>query len=350
MSVITTVAGTGTLGDSGDGGPATGAELYFPAAVSITEGAFLIADGGNSVIRGVENGTIYRAAGTGTPGNSGGIATDAQLNAPLGVTAVPTGGFLIADTDNHEIRGVLFGFMEQYAGNGTPGYSGDGGPARDAQLNEPFAVLSTEGPGLLIADTGNNVLRAVTPEENIITVAGNGTPGYSGDGGRATGAQLSRPAGLAATADGGFLIADSGNHVVRKLSADGIITTVAGNGTQGNSGDGGPATSAQLVFPVGVAALADGGFLIADSLGNVVRRVAADGIISRVAGNGTPGQGGDGGPPTDAQLNSPYGVAVTHEGELVFDFLIADAGNNKVRAVSIGPEPVRLPPPFIHPA
>ena len=131
---------------------------------------------------------------------------------------------------------------------------------------------------------------------------------------------------MAATADGGFLIADTGNSEVRNVSADGVITRVAGTGTQGYSGDGGPATDAELNKPVGVAATADGGFLIADAGHNMVRKVSAAGVITRVAGTGTAGKTGDGGPATDAELNGPVGVAATADG----GFLIADAGNNMV--------------------
>ena len=135
---------------------------------------------------------------------------------------------------------------------------------------------------------------------------------------------------MAVTADGGFLIADSGNSVVRKVSAAGVITRVAGTGTRGNSGDDGPATDAQLNTPAGVAVTADGGFLIADPGNNVVRKVSAAGVITRVAGTGTRGNSGDDGPATDAQLNEPAGVAVTADG----GFLIADSGNSVVRKVS----------------
>jgi hypothetical protein len=164
----------------------------------------------------------------------------------------------------------------------------------------------------------------------ISRVAGTGTIGTSGDDGPATNAQLQVPVGVAVTADGGFLIADFHNNMVRKVSAAGVITRVAGTGTAGNSGDDGPATSAQLNRPLGVTATADGGFLIADTTNNVVRKVSAAGVISRVAGTGTAGNSGDDGPATSAQLHAPARVAVTADGAI----LISDATNNEIRTVT----------------
>jgi len=166
----------------------------------------------------------------------------------------------------------------------------------------------------------------------ITRVAGTGTPANTGDDGPATEAQLNEPVGLAVTADGGFLIADAGNNEVRKVSAAGVISRVAGTGIVGNTGDDGPATDAQLNRPFGVAVTADGGFLIADTFNNEVREVSAAGVISRVAGTGIVGNTGDDGPATEAQLNRPVGVALTADG----GFLIADTFNNEVRKVSAG--------------
>ena len=215
---------------------------------------------------------------------------------------------------------------------GTAGSAGDDGPATDAQLNFPFGVAVTADGGFLIGDTLNNVVRKVSADGVITRVAGTGTAGSAGDGGPATDAQLNGPIAVAVTADGGFLIADSNNNVVRRVSADGVITRVAGTtGTAGSAGDDGPATDAQLNGPIGVAVTADGGFLIADQNNSVVRKVSTDGVITRVAGTtGTAGSAGDDGPATDAQLDTPTAVAVTADG----GFLIADFINNKVRKVS----------------
>ena len=165
------------------------------------------------------------------------------------------------------------GVITRVAGTGTAGNSGDDGPATEAELNGPFGVAVTADGGFLIADQGNSVVRKVSPAGVITRVAGTGTFGNSGDDGTATAAELFGPAGVAVSADGGFLIADSGNNVVRKVSSAGVITRVAGTGTQGNSGDDGTATAAELNSPTGVAETADGGFLIADNGNSVVRKV-----------------------------------------------------------------------------
>jgi hypothetical protein len=327
----------GASGRSGDDGPATDAQLNAPFAVAVTaDGGFLIADTFNNMVRKVSaRGVITRAAGTGAAGFSGddGPATDAQLNRPHGVAMMADGGFLIADTGNNVVRKVSArGVITRAAGTGTVGFSGDDGTATDAQLNDPFAVAATADGGFLIADSGNEVVRKVSARGVITRAAGTGTAGFGGDDGTATDAQLNRPLGAAATADGGFLITDTFNFVVRKVSADGVITRVAGTGILGFSGDDGPATDAQLNRPCGVATMADGGFLIADIGNNVVREVSADGVITRAAGTGTAGSAGDDGPATDAQLNSPLGAAVTADG----GFLIADTYNFVVRKVSAG--------------
>ena len=336
MGVITRVAGTGTPGNSGDDGPATDARLNSPASVAVTaDGGFLIADAGNSVVRKVSAaGVITRVAGTGGVGNSGddGPATDAEVNEPIGVAVTADGGFLIAEILNSVVRKVsAAGVITRVAGTGTAGNSGDDGPATDAQLNEPIGVAVTADGGFLITDVGNNVVRKVSAAGVITRVAGTGTAGNSGDDGPATDARLNSPASVAVTADGGFLIVDAGNNVVRRVSAAGVITRVAGTGGLGNSGDDGPATDAQLNKPFGVAVTADGGFLITDAGNNMVRKVSAAGVITRVAGTGTAGNSGDDGPATDARLNSPAGVAVTADG----GFLITDGGT-VVRKVSAG--------------
>jgi ketosteroid isomerase-like protein len=188
----------------------------------------------------------------------------------------------------------------------------------------------TADGGLLIADEPSHMVRKVSASGTITRVAGTGTAGNAGDDGPATDAQLILPRALAVTADGGFLIADAAGHVVREVSAAGTITRVAGTGTAGNAGDDGPATDAQLNFPVGLAVTTDGGFLIADFLTATVRKVSASGTINRVAGTGTAGNTGDDGPATDAQLNAPVALTVTADG----GFLIADGVGHVVREVS----------------
>jgi hypothetical protein len=247
---------------------------------------------------------------------------------------MPDGGLLIADAAAARVRRVSpTGIITTVAGTGTRGISGDGGPATAAQIYDPQGVAAMPDGGFLIAD-GDYVVRRVSPTGTITTVAGTGVPGSAGDGGPATAAQLNVPNAVAVTADGGFLIADTGNRRIRRVSPTGIITTVAGTGVQGSSGDGGAATAAQLNYPAGLATTPDGGFLIADWFGNRVRWVSPTGVITTVAGTGTSSvfTNGDGGPATAANLTMPYAVATTPTG----GFLIAESGNAAIRLVDAG--------------
>ena len=195
--------------------------------------------------------------------------------------------------------------ITRVAGTGVAGDTGDNGPATEAQLNTPTGLEVIPGGGFLFSDSGNNVVRHVSPEGVITRVAGTGAAGDTGDGGPATQAQLNAPGAMTALPGGGFLFSDLGNNVVRQVSRDGVITRVAGTGAGGDTGDGGPATRAELNRPSGVAVLPGGGFLVADNGNNVVRQVSRDGVITRVAGTGAAGDTGDGGPATEAQLNGP---------------------------------------------
>jgi uncharacterized protein (TIGR03437 family) len=201
---------------------------------------------------------------------------------------------------------------------------GDNGPATSAQLALPYGIAVDSGGNLYVADWGNNRIRKVS-NGVITTVAGNGTRGFSGDNGLATAAQLANPQGIAVDSAGNLYIADFGNASIRKVS-NGIITTVAGNGTPGFSGDNGPATSAQLYLPYGVAVDSAGNLYIGDSGNNRIRKVS-NGVIATVAGNGTFGFSGDNGPATSAQLANPYGVAIDSAGNLY----IGDSGNSRIR-------------------
>jgi hypothetical protein len=336
---ISTIAGSDPFGDfTGDGGPATAAALNDPSGVAVMpDGGYLIADAGNDRVRRVfPDGTIRTVAGSGSYGSSGdgGPATAASLQAPIGVAALPDGGFLIADAAAARVRRVsATGIITTAAGTGTRGISGDGGPATAAEIYDPQGVTAMPDGGFLIAD-GDYVVRRVSLTGIITTVAGTGTPGFSGDGGPATAAQLTNPNAVAVSADGGFLIADSGNRRIRQVSPTGIITTVAGTGVQGSSGDGGAATAAQLNNPTGVATTPDGGFLIADWFGNRVRWVSPTGVMTTVAGTGSPSvfTDGDGGPATAANLTMPYAVATTPSG----GFVIAESGNDAIRLVDAG--------------
>ncbi|MGN6188467.1 MAG: hypothetical protein ACTHOE_06180 [Conexibacter sp.] len=349
---IQTVAGGGSAGFAGDGGPATSALLAAPSDVApldpVNGGAgWLIADTSNHRIRRVDaNGTITTVAGAGPAAPAAGAfagdglsPTDpaVRLDLPRGVWPLGTSGlgFLIADTGNNRIREVINNTLTSVAGDGTPGFNGDGDGAQIAQLNQPAAVAALSDGGYLIADTGNDRIRRVSSSGIITTVAGVGKPTFGGDGGPATAAALNAPSDVAPLAGGGFLIADTGNNRIRRVTADGTITTIVGTGTAGFGGDGGPAGRALLNAPEGVAALADGSIAVADSGGERVRLVGVDGTIRTLAGTGTAGFSGDGGDPELAQLSHPRAVA--RDGTRM---LIADTLNNRIRAVAQGAPPV----------
>jgi hypothetical protein len=327
---ITPLAGTAP-GFAGDGGPATQAQLDTPRDVAVlADGSVVIADFANDRVRRVEpDGTMTTAAGS-TRGLSGdaGPAQDAELNRPRGVTSLADGGYLIADTFNHEIRRVRpDGTIVAVAGSGVGGPAGDGGPATAARLNLPSDTATLPGGGFLIADTGNDRVRRVAPDGTITTIAGS-TRGFSGDGGPATAAQLSEPRDIAVAADGGILIADTGNDRVRRVAPDGTITTVAGVGA-GLAGDGDPARAARLTAPFSVATLPNGGILVADTGNDRVRRITPLGAIFTVAGT-TAGLSGDGALAKGAQLSRPGAVTLAPGG----GFIVADSGNARVRRVS----------------
>ncbi|MGV3559149.1 NHL domain-containing protein [Larkinella arboricola] len=333
--IISTVVGTGTQGFGGDGGPAVQANLSSPYGVAVdTQGNLFIADFGNNRIRKVTaNGMINTVAGTGTQGFSGdgGPATTASLRHPRGVAVDTQGNLFIADLDNQRIRKVSSGgIITTVAGNGTYGSGGDGGPATSAGIGSPYGVAVDKQGNLFIADGSNNRIRKVSPTGIITTVAGNGTYGFSGDGGPATSAQLSSPSGVAVDAQGNLFIADASNYRIRKVATNGLIYTVAGNGPIGDSGDGGPATSAQLNLPTGVAVDSQGNLFIADMGNRRIRKVSANGIINTVAGNGTENYGGDGGPATEARFHFPTDVAVDAQGNL----FIVDQFNSRIRKVA----------------
>jgi len=334
--IITTVAGNGLSGFSGDGGAATSAELSYPHGVTVdASGNLFIADSGNRVRKVNTNGIITTVAGNGTNGYSGdgGAATSAELNLSS-VVVDASGNLFIADSGNNCIRKVgTNGIITTVAGNGLSGYSGDGGYATNTPLYNPSGVSVDASGNLFIADSYNNRVRKVNTNCIITTVAGKGT--YSGDGGAATNAELSFAAGVFVDASGNLFIADESNERIRKVGANGIITTVAGNGISGYSGDGGYATNTSLYNPSGVSVDASGNLFIADSYNNRVRKVGTNGIITTVAGNGTNGYSGDGGAATSGKLNYPNGVILDASGNL----FIADLGNNRIRKVNTVSQP-----------
>jgi hypothetical protein len=241
---------------------------------------------------------------------------------------------LASGVANAQIKLPKVGLISTLAGNGTAGFSGNGGLATGAELDEPSGVAVDTSGNLYIADYYNNRIRKVTASTgDISTVAGNGTAGYSGDGGAATSAELYWPYGVAVDMSGNIYIADSTNERIRKVTAStGVISTVAGNGTVGHSGDGGAATSAELDNPHGVAIDGSGNIYIADGYNNRIRKVTVStGTITTVAGNGTAGYSGDGGAATSAELDWPFGVALDTSGNIY----IGDYNNNRVRKVTV---------------
>ena len=343
QATITTVAGTGVDDSTGDGGPATAAAINHPRGIAVlSDGSFVFAQPFVPMVRRVSRaGVISRTVGNGRfeYSGDGGPAIDAALSLAHGVAALPDGGYVIADMGNNRIRRVWpDGRITTVAGNGAQGYAGDGGPAVSASIALPRGVAARPNGELLIPDTSNARVRRVSPTGTITTVAGTGQPGFSGDGGPATAAQLNRPFSVAALPGGSFLVADLGNNRIRRVSRDGVITTVAGNGSAAYSGDGGPAVDAAIWQPHAVAALPDGGFLIADTFNHRVRRVWPDGRITSVAGTGVAGFSGDGRAST-AALNLPKALAVLPDGS---GFLVGDALNHRVRLVSVSLRPLLL--------
>ena len=317
-------------------------------------GNLYIAEWNNHRIRKVNSaGVISTVAGTGTAGFSGdgGAATSAQLNYPIGVALDGAGNLYIADRFNHRIRKVdAAGVISTVAGDGTQdndgfgGFGGDGGAATAARLNLPAGVAVDGSGNLYISDWGNHRIRKVDAEGVISTVAGSGRSGfgmggYSGDGGVAVAARLNTPIGVAVDGSGNLYIADSNNYRIRKVDAAGVISSVAGTGRADFSGDGGPATEAYLRGPTGVALDRAGNLYIADWGNHRIRKVDSAGVISTVAGDGTRGAGGDGGPASAAQLNDPTGVALDRAGNLY----IADWGNQRIRRLT----PPAMPTPRI---
>ncbi|MBE2290489.1 MAG: T9SS type A sorting domain-containing protein, partial [Chitinophagaceae bacterium] len=327
--IITTIAGGGS--SYSDGGPATASSLSSPGLVRVSSSGdiYVLV---SSKVRKISGGIITTAAGNGSFGFSGdgGPASAAQLYSPRGIALNPAGELIIADYSNSRIRKVTTaGVINTIAGNGrslTVDY-GDGGDALEATFATISAVTSDTSGNIFIADANANVIRRVDATTGIITrFAGIGSAGYFGDGGPATSAALSGPSSISFDGAGNLYIGESGSDHVRKVSPSGIITTVAGGGI-GGPGDGGPATAA--VFSAdGVAADAAGNIYIADNVAKRLRRVdAATGIITTVAGNDTATTPGDGGPATAAALAHAYGVSFDRVGNIY-------VGGNQVRKIT----------------
>jgi uncharacterized protein (TIGR03437 family) len=335
---INTVAGDGSMGFAGDGGPATSARLSSPDGLAFDKmGNMFIVDNGNNRIRKVDSsGVITTVAGTGKTGFSGdgGAATNATFswgfNGHLGIAVDGSGNLYIPDLSNERVRRVdTNGIITTVAGTGVRENSGDGGPATSAGIVDPIAVAVDSGGNLYIAEFAGNRVRKVSTSGIITTAAGGGPLGpTNGDGGPATKAVLNAPFAVAFDGAGNLYIGDVTARLVRKVDTSGIITTVAGNGSTTDSGDGGPATKAGFSL-TGLAADGAGDIFISEST-NRVREVNTSGTINTIAGTGAGGHSGDGGPAISATLNSPGDVAVDGAGNLY----IADFFNNRVREVA----------------
>jgi sugar lactone lactonase YvrE len=322
---LKTIAGNGTAGYSGDGGPATTAELNTPDGIAFdTQGNLYIADISNNVIRKVDTlGNITTVAGNGMQGFSGdgGPATAAELKGPFGVV-LAAGNLYIMDTLNARIRKVdTAGTITTFAGNGKFGFAGDGGPATSATLSLVQGARFDTAGNLYVPQCGPAAIRKIDTSGTITTVAGNGTDGFSGDGGPATAAQLNCPSGVVIDNTGDLFIADYNNDRIREVNASGVITTIAGNGTSGFSGDGGPALTAEVNIPNDVDLDSAGNLYIADSGNNRVRKIDTTGIITTVVG-GLNNAG-------SAGINAPSALAFDLKDNLYF----SDSGNNAIREV-----------------
>ena len=288
-----------------------------------------------------QSGTMKLVGGSGPGGFSAGYegdnapASKAQLSCPDGVALDSEGNLFVSDHGNNRIRKISpKGVITTFAGAGATGvdqgaFAGDGGPASKARLSEPVGLVFDGKGNLYVADRDNHAIRKISPDGVISTVAGDGSPGFSGDGGPATKAKLDQPEAFAFDAQGNIYFSDSANNRVRRIDTHGVITTVAGTGESGFAGDGGPATKARIADPYGVAVDKTGNLYVSDTDSNRIRRIDTNGVITTIAGTGKAGSAGDGGPAAKAQLNGPYGLVLDRQGNLY----VADNGNQRVRKI-----------------
>jgi sugar lactone lactonase YvrE len=334
--VIGAIAGNGQADALRDGGPNRNGTVFAPGNIAFDNaGNLYIADSGNQRVRQISiQGAISTIAGVGSAGYSGdgGQAVAAALSDPLGI-AVYGGDVFIADRNNHRVRRITSGVISTFAGNGQGGFGGDGGLANAAQLAYPSGLAVDRNGNLFIADSGNARVRKVSPSGIITTIAGTSQAGFSGDGGKASQAMLNDPTAVAVDSSGNVYIVDTGNNRVRRVDLSGSISTVAGNGTASYGGVGGPATSASLNSPLAATVDSVGNLYIADTQSSRILRVNSDGMISVFAGTGESGFSGDGGQAVNAQIQFPAGLAIDSFGNVFF----SDRDNNRIREVLVRP-------------
>ncbi len=319
-SSITLVAGN-AFGFAGDGGPAISAAFRGIEGIAIdSDNSFIVADYGNHRIRRIRGGTVTTIAGRSHFGGDGGPGAEALFFRPASALMDPQGNLLVSDTLNHRIRRIdSSGRVATMVGTGFPTYTGDGGSnLAQAGIAEPRSMAYDVAGNLLFADSGNGRLRAISPAGVLRSVAGRGFLGDAGDGGQATGADFNLLRGVAADSRGNIYISDSNSHRVRRISPDGIISPFAGTGTSGYSGDGGPAVTARIANPGDVAVGPNNEIFFADEGNRRIRKISVSGIISTVAGSGTPGDYAEGANALTAPIFGPAGLAFDGSGDLFF--------------------------------
>ena len=355
QSVITTFAGNGTAGFSGDSGPATSAKITSSQkCLPDFKGNFFLSDVDNYRIRKIDgNGIITTIAGNGTPGNTGdgGQALNASISLPCGMVFDKIGNLYFCDLGSSCVRKIdTAGVITTVAGTGGSGYSGDNGLATAAQLGSPIGIAIDHLGNFYISDLTNCVIRKIDRNGIITTIVGTGVGGFTGDSIPAVSSQLSLPSDINFDKFGNLFIAEEYNYRIRKVDPNGMISTVAGNGTAGYSGDGGPALSASLNTPYGVVPDSAGNLYISDGYNNVIRKVDSQGVITTIIGHGVGGGpcsgafGGDNGNPLLASLNDVGFLTFDKSGNLY----IPDGCNYRIRKVShvgdmvAGIEPTRI--------
>lgn len=342
--IITTIVGNGIAGDNGDGLAGLETALYLVQDVTVgPDGNLYFPDWNNHKIRRLINGKVETIAGTGELGaGADGYGPDVQFNHPTNVEFDGDGNLIIAAWHNSLIKRMDMTTLQAVTicGTGARSFNGDGMDGKTTFVDLPSSVVWDPGTGnVIFSDQANFRIRVVEPTGVVHTLAGDGTPAYGGDGGPAALAKLNSPKGQSAppagritlNSQGEIIIADTGNHVVRKIDGAGTISLLAGTpGVAGYTGDGGPAPAATLNTPSDVAVGPDGSIYVADTMNNAVRKISPDGTITTVAGTGAGGFAGDGGPADEAQLDRPYGLTVAPDGTIY----VADTHNHRIRRIT----------------